>query len=265
MENWMWSVIDPGLGMMIMLLGLLIPFRYLEGKPDVPWDIAGGAAAILFGIGVEYVLETGLIWTLSLSWVDHWTEIVMSWPFWVLLAANFIATDFGAYLAHRALHTSTLWPTHAWHHSPKYLYWLSGIRGSPVHLMILLAPYYILFIVFPSEETGLAGSLTALYHILNQHFLHSNVRVPFSRQLERIFVTPRVHFVHHSSNIIRTDSNYGFIFTLWDRMFGTYTDPDTVPVNDKLGLDYDADNWKLMLGLPSKRSRPATVAPAPGQ
>lgn len=269
MEDWMWTLVELIVGLTAMGLGVLIPFRYLEGKADIRWDIVGALGGIVFSIGVEYILNAGMIWTLHLPWVDRWTEIVTSWPFWLLLTANFIATDLGAYCAHRLLHTSTLWPTHAWHHSPKYLYWLAGLRGSPLHILIMLSPYYLLYVLFPSEETGLIGFLMILYNILNQHFLHSNVRVPFSRQIERVFVTPRVHFVHHSSNVIRTDSNYGFTFTCWDRMFGTYTDPDTVPANDELGLDYEADNWKLLLGLPSKKPKSSASLPigepAPGQ
>jgi hypothetical protein len=74
-------------------------------------------------------------------------------------------------LVHTLLHTSFLWSSHAWHHSPRYL----------------------------------------IASFLTQHITHSNVRIPFPRQVERIFVTPRYHFAHHSGDVARSNSNYGFL------------------------------------------------------
>jgi sterol desaturase/sphingolipid hydroxylase (fatty acid hydroxylase superfamily) len=67
-------------------------------------------------------------------------------------------------------------------------------------------------------------------------------------------VTPRFHFVHHSTNRSIANSNYGFIFSVWDRLFGTYTDPAVVPPDDSLGLGYEISSWRLVLGLPPPRA-----------
>src|SRR5262249_19136044 len=55
-------------------------------------------------------------------------------------------------------------------------------------------------------------------------FSHANVRLPerFDRVLRWVFVTPNMHSLHHSSHQPETDSNYGAVFTFWDRLFGTY-------------------------------------------
>jgi hypothetical protein len=69
-----------------------------------------------------------------------------------------------------------------------------------------------------------------------------------------VLVTPRLHFVHHSAKAHVANSNYGFIFSVWDRVFGTYTDPATIPLDDPLGLGYEVSGWRLMLGLPPPRA-----------
>ena len=66
-------------------------------------------------------------------------------------------------------------------------------------------------------------------------------------------MTPRFHFVHHSARQHVANSNYGFIFSLWDRMFGTFNDPANVASNDPLGLGYEISGWRLMVGLPAAR------------
>ena len=66
---------------------------------------------------------------------------------------------------------------------------------------------------------------------------------------KKLFVTPRFHFVHHSANKTFGNSNYGQLLTIWHRLFGTFTEPDTVPSDQSLGLGYPADNVKMLLGM----------------
>jgi sterol desaturase/sphingolipid hydroxylase (fatty acid hydroxylase superfamily) len=68
-------------------------------------------------------------------------------------------------------------------------------------------------------------------------FSHANLRLPagLERLLRAIVVTPDMHRVHHSIVPHETDSNYGFNFSFWDRLFGTYRsvpggDPVTMPI-----------------------------------
>ncbi|MEO0763159.1 MAG: sterol desaturase family protein, partial [Pseudomonadota bacterium] len=57
-------------------------------------------------------------------------------------------------------------------------------------------------------------------------FNHANVRIPerIDRVLRRVVVTPDMHRVHHSIQRVEHDSNFGFNLSIWDRLFGTYTD-----------------------------------------
>jgi hypothetical protein len=76
-----------------------------------------------------------------------------------------------------------------------------------------------------------------------------------------LLVTPRFHFVHHSAKQHVANSNYGFVFSAWDRIFGTYTDPGTVPRDDPLGLGYEISGWRLVLGLPPPANDSAATEP----
>ena len=103
-------------------------------------------------------------------------------------------------------------------------------------------------------DAALISGVLLFEDVSNQHYLHSNLRCPFAQQLEHVFVTPRYHFVHHSAIPHVANSNYGFIFSLWDRLFGTFTDPATIAPDDALGLGYDVSGWRLALGLPPRKT-----------
>jgi sterol desaturase/sphingolipid hydroxylase (fatty acid hydroxylase superfamily) len=172
-----------------------------------------------------------------------------------------LVTDFLNYWGHRLNHTRWLWPTHAFHHSAARMYWLAGVRESPVHYLILTLPSTVVAALLP-PSTLLAWLLGAMVApVLNQHLIHSNVRVRMGK-LGKVLVTPEYHFVHHSVDPRWSNSNFGFVFSVWDRWFGTYTDPASLPPDHALGLDYAVSNPRLFLGLP--RPEP-TAGPLPSE
>jgi len=246
------TAIEFAFGMAIGMLALAIPFRRLAGRPQIGRDIVAALTVTVFATWATWMLDVPA--DLVTARIDGWYTSISDVSWWFVIPAYIILADFGAYWAHRALHTRWLWPTHAWHHSPKYLYWLSGLRGSPIHLLVLFAPYYVAFIVFPMPDAAIVSGAILVLDVSNQHYIHSNLKFPYARQLERLFVTPRFHFVHHSTRPSFANSNYGFIFSVWDRLFGTYTDPAVVPPDDSLGLGYEISSWRLVLGLPPRVS-----------
>jgi sterol desaturase/sphingolipid hydroxylase (fatty acid hydroxylase superfamily) len=81
----------------------------------------------------------------------------------------------------------------------------------------------------PATALGIPLSLVALYELIsasNALLEHANVRVPrrLDRMLRWLFVTPHMHKWHHSREVSETDTNYGNLLSLWDRMFGTFTE-----------------------------------------
>ena len=62
-------------------------------------------------------------------------------PFVARAALYLVIADFGHYWVHRAMHTRWLWSIHRWHHSPNYMYWLMGMRGSVIQSTLVNLPY----------------------------------------------------------------------------------------------------------------------------
>lgn len=177
----------------------------------------------------------------------------------VQLLMFLLVTDFLGYWLHRLLHTRRWWRFHAFHHSSESLNWLSGTRGSPVHYVLNLVPATITgTLCLISDATWLFVTLMFV-DAFSQHLGHSNLRLPFEKQLEYLFATPRMHFIHHHPEVRYTNSNYGFYFSICDHLFGTYVDAATVHPR-QLGLDYHDQPMRQFLGLEPRHES----APKPG-
>lgn len=153
-------------------------------------------------------------------------------PFVAQLVATFLLLDFWKYWEHRIFHrVPLLWRMHLVHHSDTHVDVTTSERHHPFEL--LLSVGVLAFVVL---GLGLPATALALYLLtatVIALWSHANVRLPsrLERQLERFIVTPRMHTLHHSELETQTNSNYGAVLSVWDRLFGTYVDPDraTIP------------------------------------
>lgn len=169
-------------------------------------------------------------------------------PLSVRVAIYFVVSDLGYYFAHRLMHTSPLWRTHKWHHSPHYMYWLAGCRATIPHQFLVTAPYILAApILYPAPLWVYTAN--GIFSYLAVDWMHLNV--PWgSKALEWFLVTPRYHHVHHSSNPQHYNFNMGNVFTFWDRLFGTFVDPDTLErKNMAFGIDDAPPPVRLIAGL----------------
>src|SRR6185503_16487201 len=57
------------------------------------------------------------------------------------LILYYVLGDLGLYLMHRLMHTAHVWRVHRWHHSPRHLYWLSGVRATVPHQVLFILPF----------------------------------------------------------------------------------------------------------------------------
>ncbi|HEY4307689.1 MAG TPA: sterol desaturase family protein [Gemmatimonadaceae bacterium] len=186
--------------------------------------------------------------------VSHAAATALPWPVTFLISV--ILLDFLLYWSHRLLHTSLFWHTHAAHHSVEHLYWFAGNRASPVHIIVQLTCGALLGLIWPvSGGANAIVASTVLYNCI-QHFNHANISWRLGK-LEWLIVVPRYHFVHHGEERRLNDSNFGFLFTVWDRMFGTYTNPDSAEDNFRLGLNYEVGLGRLFIGLGPKAEQKA--------
>lgn len=158
-----------------------------------------------------------------------------------------ILIDFCLYWIHRGMHQfPLLWRAHKFHHTPQNLFWLSGSRTSFLHLFIfaipqLIIPFYLLTLTW--VEAGVLFSLNVVVNI----WIHSNVRLSIG-WFDWLIITPAFHRIHHSAGKL-SGKNLGFVHTLWDRIFGTFVDPMTVPNNFRLGLADDRIRLRTVIGF----------------
>jgi sterol desaturase/sphingolipid hydroxylase (fatty acid hydroxylase superfamily) len=86
---------------------------------------------------------------------------------------------------------------------------------------------------------------------LNAQLEHANIKmnVRLDWLLRLLIVTPDMHKAHHSRRQLETDSNYANIFSIWDRIFGTYT--EKINFHElRYGLDgFDSDEKQTLMGL----------------
>lgn len=142
-------------------------------------------------------------------------------PNWLNFALAFVLVDFFWYAYHRASHRiSLIWVAHLIHHQPTEYNFSVNFANSPLGQLVRVVVYspMMLFGLDP-EYVILANVINAFYQAL----LHSELW-PAWVGLERFIVTPRFHQIHHSSAHVHLDRNYGGIFTVWDRIFGSYYD-----------------------------------------
>lgn len=161
-------------------------------------------------------------------------EFISALPTAATFALYYVVGDFGAYWVHRFLHLSPFWRIHKWHHSPTHMYWLAGYRASLLQQVLFNLPWVMAFSVFGHAPWMYWAVLFS--HMLLNDWMHMNVTWR-SNWLEWIVVTPRYHHIHHSKNAAHANANFGVTFSIWDRLFGTYVDPEkfTTPITFGIG------------------------------
>ncbi|HNL87645.1 MAG TPA: sterol desaturase family protein [Nitrospira sp.] len=163
------------------------------------------------------------------------------------LVLFYVVEDFALYWVHRLMHTRLIWPVHRWHHSPTSLYWLAGIRATIPHIALFNLTY-IVALPLLHEASGWVFQVIMVEHIVRNNWMHLNVTWN-SAWLERVFVTPRYHHIHHSSDPAHQMKNMGALLTIWDRLFGTYYDPDQIQRPLSFGLNEQVASARLMIGV----------------
>jgi sterol desaturase/sphingolipid hydroxylase (fatty acid hydroxylase superfamily) len=160
-------------------------------------------------------------------------------PFVAQFVFGLVVLDFAyGYVAHRAMHaTPALWKYHRVHHSDAFVDVTTSYRTHPVenawrHLWLFLAVWAL----------GVPAAAVVAFRVLsavNGIFEHANVRVPpaLDAALAHAWVTPNMHKVHHSRDQVETDSNYGNLFTLHDRVFRTF-----LPTERAFSVRYGLEN-----------------------
>ncbi|WP_299489665.1 sterol desaturase family protein [uncultured Shewanella sp.] len=248
------------LGLLFQLASMIKPFRKQVKNREKTLDLVACISVYLVNIGFFMLMASPILLVSELPFMQAWYQYTAPLSTGMLLIIHLLLIDLLSYWAHRIMHQQWLWNIHAFHHSQKHIWWLGGMRASPIHVMMMGLPLLITVILFPAQFDSWTSLVILILFLANQHWLHSNVTFPFESKLVYVLVTPQMHFVHHSKKRRFSDSNYGFMFSFWDRLFGTYTDYTKQPKDDVLGLNYSNSTLRLILGIgPKKRLKASFI------
>ena len=191
------------------------------------------AVAVMFAIGnsaisllvVAFYSFVYVLTPLHLPDLWHSSTSILGLIFTVLIAL--VWTDFMYYWGHRGGHTiRVMWASHSVHHSSKeFNYSTAGrlhpfdhVAGILLNLPLILLGFNPIIVL----TVGLLGPGLSL-------FIHTQYVKKLPRPIEYIFNTPSHHRVHHASQKQYLDSNFGAIFMVWDRAFGSYAEEEDLP------------------------------------
>ncbi|MDP9139555.1 MAG: sterol desaturase family protein [Pseudomonadota bacterium] len=150
----------------------------------------------------------------------------------VLLAGAVM--DLGLYAMHRASHSHNfLWNLHAIHHSSERMYWLNGGRRHPLSALVLATPGLTVLIAIGATPIAVGAWLSVMtVHLAFQHANLDYRLGPFRYLLG----VAEMHRWHHKREFEDAQVNFGEVFLIWDRLFGTFHDAPRSPGRGELGL-----------------------------
>ncbi len=204
----------------LAILGIEI-VRYSLNEA-LTWSLAGDAIAS-FSTFVLYLaissVTYGVIYVAAFFIFDRFALFEISIN-WVTVAICVVLADLIYYWEHRFLHRAGIgWATHTVHHSSPHFNISVAFRFGPMDdVWSVLFHLPLVFLGFNPFVVLFASAFVQLY----QTTLHTETIRKLPKFIETILNTPSHHRVHHGSNDQYMDKNYGGIFIIWDRMFGTF-------------------------------------------
>lgn len=161
----------------------------------------------------------------------------ISMPLWLEIIVGLMLLDLiGAYTVHYVEHrVKWMWRFHLIHHTDQQVDTTTANRHHPGESVFRFV-FTTIAVVIVGAPMWMVFLYQSLSVVLSQ-FNHSNVKMPewLDRALVCVICTPNMHRVHHHYRLPYTDTNFGNIFSFWDRIFGTYTEAP----NEKLKYGVD--------------------------
>lgn len=200
----------------------LVQFNYKKWRHALP-NFFFTITTILINLSMAFLLLNTSDWSVNnnfglLQWIP-------GLPLWAAVILGVLLLDFiGAYLPHFTEHRiKPLWMIHLVHHSDPNVDTTTANRHHPLESFIRF--FFTLMGVF---ILGTSIGIIMLYQatsVVATQFNHANISLPkkIDRWISYFLVSPDMHKVHHHYRLPYTDTNYGNIFSIWDRLLGTYS------------------------------------------
>ena len=209
----------------VLALALAVGLQWLRPHAAIEGSWRVNGALWLFNAAL-----LGLVCGACACTVSRWAELrgfgllaLGAAPLAVAVPVSVLALDLVSYAWHRANHVVPfLWRFHQVHHSDASFTTTTALRFHPGELILSLPLRLVAVAALGVPVVGVI--VFEVYFAFQNMFEHGNIDLPASleRRLAWLFVTPALHRRHHSRRRAELNSNYGTIFTFWDRGFGTF-------------------------------------------
>ena len=197
--------------------------------------------------GITNITKDGMklsIVIISYSFFLEHLEVFRLGSVWASIFLAILVQDFSGYWLHRLNHrVNVFWNRHVIHHSSEEFNLSCALRQSiseTVHFGAVLMIPAALFGV-PAKIFSFLGPI----HLFMQFWYHTKL-INKMGWLEKIIVTPSHHRVHHAINPQYIDKNYGQIFIIWDKLFGTFQ-PELSDIKPVYGILRPVKSWNPLL------------------
>ncbi len=203
----------------------LFKFNYKKWQHALP-NLFFTLTTVIINFALAFLLLKSSDWVKANNFgIINWLPEMSLWLY--VLLGVLLLDLFGAYLAHFTEHKiMTLWMVHLVHHTDHNVDTTTANRHHPLESVIRFVFTLVGVII-----VGAPIAIIMIYQscsLIATQFNHANIKMPrkLDKILSYIIVSPDMHKVHHHNLLPYTDSNYGNIFSIWDRLFGTYMELD---------------------------------------
>ena len=214
----------------VFMASILLEIVVARWKRVPTYDIPDALTSLHFGTLSQTIgaFVKVLGFGLYVAVYERWHAMELPANAWWVWVAALVVYDLIYYWIHRFGHeVNCLWAAHQVHHSSEYYNLSTALRQSSTGAVVGW-PFYLVMAV--AGVPPLVFGVVALIDLLYQYWVHTEL-VRKLGWFDRVFVSPSNHRVHHGQNDYCIDRNYGGIFILWDRLFGTFQEErDEEPV-----------------------------------
>lgn len=221
-------------------------------------------ASVNFGLTIIHLVIHTLLAVVIIGISDWCAASQFGLVYWTgvgtgatILLTILVMDFFGGWLVHIVEHKyRLLWRFHVVHHADTNVDVTTGLRHHPVESVV--RGVFFFMGIFLSGAPMFAVMIYQTVLVFFTAFEHANIRLPrgIDNAMSYFFISPDMHKVHHHWKQPFTDSNYGAIFSIWDRLLGTYKKLE--PQHLRYGIDKDYpeekdEDFLMLLKKPFKK------------
>lgn len=213
---------------------------FLREPTDKKWKHTSvNAVFILSALPIQFAFSIHLVRLADWVTVHHWGLFYLlpyHESFWVRIVLMYLVLDFLDYVYHVTVHNvPAFWRFHLVHHTDPVVDVSSNVREHPGETVIRNC--FLLLWVFICGASFPILFIRQMTQTVSNILSHTALRLPpkAAKVIGWVFITPNIHHVHHHYRMPYTNCNYGDVFSVWDRLCGTFAE---LPEKETLfGLD----------------------------